>query len=202
MILLCARRRHKQTTHGLHLQSNPNILDSNSADDGRAHPHHPPLPYDHTTSTITTPYPPDLLSAPIIERNLTSLHHLKPAQLVLPVTSANISSSSSSQNEMGINKHSPVILAPSPPSPPVALQNEASARSTHQPTRSNSLGHALDTQLTDEQLELVSRLSNDNVPPADIARLVQKMRGGCGMQSFNMSDISAQGTAPPSYDFM
>ena len=60
-------------------------------------------------------------------------------------------------------------------------------------------------QLTDEQLDLVSRLSGDNVAVADIARLVERMRRGRsprgqGMESSDTINGMTQEIDPPCYD--
>jgi hypothetical protein len=208
-LLWSRRNQHKRETVGLDPESKLVIHDSRSIGEGRSRPY-PPLHSAHATQTATTipPNPPDLPSTQIIEQNLISLHYLEPTNLELPVALANASSglnASLSWDETVANKQPSAILAPLPPSPSVALSNEAS--STREPIHSTASApeNVSNTQLTDEELDLLSRLSSDNVPARDIARLVQRMRagrasGGQGMDSGDMSDGMTRDTAPPSYD--
>jgi hypothetical protein len=65
--------------------------------------------------------------------------------------------------------------------------------------------HVLNAQLTDEQIDLLGRLSSANVPPTDIVRLTERMRAGWaasgqGLASGEMHSVMSTGTAaPPSY---
>ena len=58
--------------------------------------------------------------------------------------------------------------------------------------------------LTDEQIDFVSRLSSTDLPPTDIARVIERMRakveGGQGLGSSGMGNAAGTDTAPPGYN--
>ena len=63
-------------------------------------------------------------------------------------------------------------------------------------------------QLTDGQIDYLSRLARANVPATDVARLMERMRGGGEERGRESAAVSGEinssemdpGTAPPSYD--
>lgn len=75
-------------------------------------------------------------------------------------------------------------------------QSEASESDLSAPAQILPGSSFSDSQLTDEQIDFVRSLWNANVPAADIARVIERMKSrvsGDGLRS-------GSGGAPPSYD--
>ena len=89
-----------------------------------------------------------------------------------------------------------------------AFSNEASpTRPTQEAMHSaaNAPENPSIAQLTDQQINLLPRLSTANVPVADLAGLMERMAAGTssGRQGLGSSEISMDPeTAPPSYDII
>jgi hypothetical protein len=116
------------------------------------------------------------------------------------------SNPSLSRNEPVADKE-PAIPPLFSPSPSTALSRGApSAQLTHEQSAANGLENISNAQLTDEQIDYVSRLARANVPATDVARLMERMRAGeargqgSAVVNGEIRSETDQGTAPPSYD--
>jgi hypothetical protein len=136
--------------------------------------------------------------------------HLQHSQSIqIPATFVDrLSPTASSQNGTTTDKSQTVILALSPPSLAASHSIGASpAQPVHQRRRRavHDSGSVSNAQLTDEQIDLVGKLSSANLPATDIARLVERMRAGeatsgQGSVSGERRDRVRPDPAPPSYD--
>jgi hypothetical protein len=129
-----------------------------------------------------------------------SLRHLAPTRLEI---SANRLSPDTAGKEL------PAIpAAPLSPGPSVAHSRDASVlQRAREPMRqaANAAENVPSAELTDEQIDFVSRLSGANVPATDIARLMERMREGRAGSSRRsgsgeMSGRTDTTVSPPSYD--
>lgn len=159
-------------------------------------PHTQPLRQPESNLLTTSP---SLSSGFMTERRQTdehvSLQHLAPTRL-----------------EISANRLSHETAGKELPSIPAPLSSVAHSRdaSVLQPVRepmrqaANAAENESSAELTDEQIDFVSRLSSANVPATDIARLMERMREGRAGSSRRsggeMSSRTDTTVAPPSYD--
>ena len=74
----------------------------------------------------------------------------------------------------------------------------------------NATGDTPNAQLTDDQIDYLSRLARANVPATDVARLMERMRAGGEERGRESAAVSREinsiqmdhDTAPPSYDLI
>ena len=131
-----------------------------------------------------TPYPPTLYASP---------------SAVDPTT---LTSNASPPGREGVaTKNLPVILAP----PSIIPSSSATASPNSQRTysaSSNTQDNSADIPLTDEEVDFVNSLRRNNVPAADIARVMQGMRipGGQASGGGETSNGRDADIAPPNYD--
>jgi len=210
------------------LPTSPSSVGLGSSFVGEQSRPYPALPYATARQSVTTTAPTIGTSAKRTHEQMHSVFDgrgsvlnprlmdehvsLAPTGLELPVALANRLSpltTSISRNEIVADKELPVVSAPFPPSSSVAYSNNISlVQPTHEPTRAaNASRNRPNAQLTDEQIDFVSRLSSADVPATDIARLMQRMRAGGagsgqGSGSGEMHGGMGAGAAPPSYDAM
>jgi len=189
-VILCARRRqHNRGTAKLDQELKPASLRLASPLSYPLVPNSPNLPT--TTST-----PDDAL-----------LQHLTPTILEIPIALANkpSTSNSSSGRERVADMQPTIILAPPPPVPEVALSSDTySAHPVPTPWAANAQSNTSITPLTDEQADLVAGLWRANMPTADIARVMERVRAGeasgQGSRRAEMTNDVNLDIAPPSYD--
>jgi hypothetical protein len=114
---------------------------------------------------------------------------------------------SAARGKMVPEKQRPIILAPPPSSPPYSPSSPATSsppETNPEPTLSaviQAQAKVSNVHLTDEQIDFVADLSSANVPPAEVARLMERMRSRRAASGRNVvnSDVN-QDTAPPSYN--
>ena len=137
------------------------------------------------------------------------LHPTTPSALVnrLPPLTSSIS-----QNNAVVNKELPLIPPPLQPStstaPSSSVLDPQLSREVMQLV--NATEGILNVQLMDDQIDYLSRLVRANVPAMDVARLMERMRGGGEERGWESTAVSGEinssqidpGTAPPSYDII
>jgi hypothetical protein len=188
--LVYARRQRslRRTRERAALDSKPKpfVVESAALDEGRSHPDPP------TSRSVTgTELPQDLMprspNVPIAPENISSDSHSSPWQSVLS------------------DRKQPIVL-----SPPQSGSSAAPAvgNTSTQPTGrelvatvANAQGVSA-TELTDEQIDSVTRLLNTGAAATDVARVIERMKAMTeqGLASTGISYGMGTETAPPGYN--
>ena len=177
-ILLCVRRRkHKQQTTERGLEPKPLVFDSTSLG-GES-------PILHPITMTSTPYilTPTMTPSP----NIATSHDLTGSTIDMPINTHY------SRSGAEVKQLPPVIRSPLQP---------GAAITTHQPTTSLAAHDAPAARLTSEQADFVNDLRRANVPAADIAVVMERMRAeaeGHGQSGGRGGEMGLR-AAPPGYD--
>ena len=193
IILFFVRRRaQKRETVEQSLELQPVIFDPTPVGEASSSPH---LPFSATQSRAIIPNHPHPLSTSTSSPNIASSHDLIAWGPEIPANAPFNSNLHYSGSEAEV-KPPAIILAPPP----------SSTVTTHQLARSaaQAPGNAPGTRLTNEQADFVNSLWRANVPAADIALVMERMRAeeaGHGESSWSGErGGSEMSPAPPSYD--
>jgi hypothetical protein len=197
--LLYARRKRslRRTREEAALDSEPKpfVVESAALDEGRSHLDPPFSNLPSTSRSVTgTEIPQDLAlrspDVPIGPENVSS--------------DSNPSPSSPRQSELSDRKQLIVL------SPPLSSSSAAPAvgSTSIQPTGRELVASMANAQgvstaeLTNEQIDSVTRLLSTSVPATDVARVIERMKvaGEQGLASVDTSYGMGGETAPPGYD--
>jgi hypothetical protein len=145
-------------------------------------------------------------SAPLFDSNATHSDILleRPSTILLERPSADPPiEQSPAVTEASTQRREPLTkISPRAGNPPTTANNIPAAA----PPVQNSTVAAADVQLTDEELDFIRRLGHVDVPAADIARLIERMKAehiarSEGSRAGISSDTTSLGE-PPSYNFI
>jgi|SRR5882762_1451748 len=194
--LVYARRQRslRRTRERAALDSEPKpfVVESAALDEGRSHPDPPFSKLPSTSRSVTgTELSQDLMprspNVPIAPENISSDSHSSPWQSVLS------------------DRKQPIVLSPpqSGSSAAPAVGNTSTQLTGRElvATVANAQGVSA-TELTDEQIDSVTRLLNTGAAATDVARVIERMKAMTeqGLASTGISYGMGTETAPPGYN--
>lgn len=147
------------------------------------------------------PQTTEIFSTPTAKPDISSLRNSQPAPIELPAALGKYSSASNPSpvlNKPVMEKQPPVILAP----PPESASSQPSLEPMHWAS-TDVQDDGANAELTDEQIDFVTGLSNANIPSTEVARVMQRMRSGRatsggGIRNRGVNQVNA--FLPPSYE--